>query len=199
MPTLDAMTLHEAKLALGIGGTSEDAQLARLITSVTQEAERRLGTQFVQRTVVELHEGGVRRIYPQVTPVVSVTSIVDQAANTVPATDYAVRQKKWLQHIGHFPIAYDANSIPTEWAVTYIAGWFATTEAVAADAKTELLRALATLRSVASQDPSLVSAVSVGDLSVSYRTPESVEGVAASNPVLDGAISALHAYRGVYL
>lgn len=192
MATYDAITLDEAKVFLALEGTSEDEVLARLISGTTLEVERKLGTQFVQRSVVERHEGGCKRIYPQVVPVVSVTSIVDPAGNTVPSTDYVVRQQRWLEHFGRFNPAQTTAGQVTDWTVTFTAGWFASTSAVAADVKQEVLRAVAALR----ESPAAgVSSVGVGDLSISYLSASTL----SVSPAIEEAVANLYAYRGVLL
>jgi hypothetical protein len=202
MATLDAVTLPEVKAALSIDGTDEDLALARLITAVTLGLEKRLRTQFVQRSVVEYREGHAKRIYLQTCPIASVTSIVDPAGNTVPSTDYIVRQKRWLEHYGCFPYAFTTSGQTTDWTITYTAGWFASTALVSSDVKTEVITAVAAVRE---QPSANVSSVKVGDLSVSYVE----SGASSSNkpgggsdrqqPIYDAAAVALHAYYGVLL
>jgi hypothetical protein len=191
MATYDAVTLIELKTALSIDGTAEDVSLARLISATTLEVERLLGTQFVIREVVEEHEGGERRIYPQVLPIVAVSSVVDPAGNAVPSDQYVVRRKRWLEHWGHFPLAFNSAGQQTDYTVTYTAGHFSSTSAVAPDVKDEIIRALGTLREAPAAG---VNSVGVGDLSISYAAaPET------SSPAIAGAAAALHRYRGVLL
>lgn len=189
MATYDAVTLDEAKHALSIDGTAEDEMLQRLISATTLEVERRLGTQFVKRAVVEYHEGGGKRIYPQRVPIAEVTSIVDPASNTVPASNYVIRQQRWLEHYGHFDNAYTTAGQQTDWVVTYVAGWFASTSVVAADVKAEIIRAVAGTREAPAAG---TASVGVGDLSVSYDNAAS-----PSTAAVDAAAAALHAYQGV--
>lgn len=192
MATYDAVTLTEAKDFLALEGTAEDETIVRLITGTTLEVERKLATQFVQRSVVEYHEGGGKRIYLQRIPIVSVASIVDPAGNTVLATDYVVRQQRWLEHFGHFNSAQTTAGQITDWTVTYTCGWFASTAAVAADVKQEVLRAIAALR----ESPAAgVSSVGVGDLSISYGGA----GSGPTSPAIEEAAANLYAYRGVLL
>lgn len=194
MATYDAVTLDEVKVSLALEGTAEDEMLARLISGVTLEVERRLGTQFIQRSLVEYHEGGSKRIYPQRAPIITVTSLVDPAGNVIPATDYVIRQQRWLEHFGHFNPAQTTAGQVTDWTVTYTAGWFASTSVVAADVKHEMLRALGALR----ESPAAgVSSVSVGDLSINYG--QLAGSTVPTNPAMDECIASLYAYRGVLL
>jgi hypothetical protein len=191
MATYDAITLEEAKGGLSLDGTAEDENIARLISGVTLELERRLGTQFVQRSLVERHEGGCKRIYPTRTPIISVTSIVDPAANTVPSTDYVIRQQRWLEHFGMFNHAFATSGQRTDWTITYTAGWFASASVITPDIKAEFIRALQGLRETPAAG---VASVHVGDLSIAYA------GAAVPNsPAMDAAVVALYAYRGVLL
>lgn len=194
MAALDAVTLPEVKGALGIDGTAEDEMLVRLITATTLEIERRLRTQFVQRAVVEYREGGSKRIYPGVIPIVSITSIADPAGNTVGPTLYVIRQQRWLEAYGHFNQAFAVGGQMTDWTITYVAGWFANTTGVAADVKAEVIRAIGGLREAPAAG---VSSVGVGDLSVSYSAPVGVDGEAA--PAVAAAVASLTAYQGVLL
>jgi hypothetical protein len=195
MATLDAVTLPEVKTALGIDGTAEDAALARLITATTLEVERALRTQFVQRSVVEYHPGECRRFYVQVVPIASVTSVVDPAGTTCPSTQYVVRQKRYIEHWGHFFNAFTSAGQVADWTVTYTAGWFASTAAVTADVKAEIIRAIAAAREAPNAG---VSSVGVGDLSISYAAGQAATG--GSMPAhVEAAAAALVAYRGVLL
>jgi Phage gp6-like head-tail connector protein len=195
MATYDAVTLDEAKHALSIDGTAEDEMLQRLISATTLEVERRLGTQFVKRAVVEYHEGGGKRIYPQRVPITEVTSIVDPAAHTVPSSNYVIRQQRWLEHFGHFDNAYTTAGQQTDWVVTYVAGWSASTSVVAPDVKAEIIRAVAGMREAPASG---TTSVSVGDLSLSYARSGGVADVeSATSAAIDAAVAALHAYQGV--
>lgn len=194
MATYDAVTLGELKTALQIDGTAEDEALARLISATTLEVERRLGTQFVIRSLVEYHEGGGKRLYPQRAPIASVTTIVDPAANAVLSTQFVVRQQRWIEHWGNFPNAYSTTGQPTDWTVTYTAGWFASTSVVAQDVKAEIVRAVAALREAPAAG---VASVGVADLSISYTGRYA--GEVPTTPAIDAATAALQAYRGVLL
>jgi hypothetical protein len=196
MATYDAVTLIEVKTALSIDGTAEDVSLARLISATTLEVERLLGTQFVIREVVEQHEGGERRIYPQVLPIVAVSSVVDPAGNAVPAGQYVVRQKRWLEHWGHFPLAFNSAGQQTDYTVTYTAGHFSSTSTVAPDVKAEIVRAVGTLREAPAAG---VTSVSVGDLSISYAGRYANQGSATLSPAIEAAANSLDRYRGVVL
>ena len=192
MATYDAVTLDEVKIALGIEGTAEDASLARLISAVTLEVERQLGTQFVQRTITESHWGGEKRLYLNRTPIASVTSMTDARAVVFSSSNYVIRQQRWLEAFGHFDRAYNSAGQETDWTVVYTAGWFASTSAVSPDVKGELIRAISSMREAPNAG---VNSIGVGDLSISYAS--STTG--AVTPSIESAAVALHAYRGVVL
>lgn len=193
MASYDAVTLEELKNALGVDGTDEDSSLARLITATTLEIEAALKTQFVQRSVIEYHEGGGKRIYPQRTPITQVTSIIDPGSRTVPSTQYVIRQQRFLEHWGHFDVAFTSAGQPTDWTVTFTAGWFASTAVVAPSVKAEIIRAIAAMREAPAAG---ISSVGVGDLSISYASPTAGGAV---HPAIETAVNALHAYRGALL
>lgn len=221
MAAYDAISLPEVKEALRIEGTDGDKHLQTLVTGLTLELERLLGTQFVQRSVVEYHPGGQRRMYLSRAPITAVASIVDTQSPTpatVAATDYTIRQRRWLERAGGtFPTAYDANGNASEWTVTYTAGWFATTAVVSADVKEQIVRVLNSVRtspetairssSSSAPDMTAASSVKVGDLAITYASGstsasqfssyQGAGGLPAA--ILAGAAEALFAYRGVWL
>lgn len=187
--TTDLVKLDKAKAVLSIDGTSEDVRLAHLISSVSLELEHRLGCAFIQRNFTDKKEGGRKRIYLDRLPIVSVTSITDPAANTVAATDYVIRQDRYLEAIGFFDHAVTAQGQRADWTIIYKAGWFATTTAVTEEIQQEVLRVIDVLR----QAPSpTATSVRVGDLAVTYGSIESSEG----QTLLDQARNILIEYAG---
>jgi len=108
------------------------------------------GTAFVQRSFTEDHSGGMlgrrgglKRLYLNRTPIVSVASITDDDSNTVAATDYTV-----VGTLGNSYLEFDGvMSAPVgRWTVVYTAGVFADTESVTWDVKVAALALIRQLR-----------------------------------------------------
>jgi len=108
------------------------------------------GTAFVQRSFTEDHSGGLRgrlgglkRLYLNRTPIVSVASITDDDSNTVASTDYTI-----VGTLGNSYLEFD-GVIPApvgRWTIVYTAGVFATTEAITWDVKVAALALVRALR-----------------------------------------------------
>jgi hypothetical protein len=108
------------------------------------------GTAFVQRSFTEDHSGGLvgrlgglKRLYLNRTPIVSVTSITDDDSNTVAATDYTI-----VGTLGNSYLEFD-GVMPApvgRWTVIYTAGVFATTAAITWDVKVAALALVRQLR-----------------------------------------------------
>jgi hypothetical protein len=190
MATTDVVTLDKAKTVLNIDGTSEDGRLAHLISAVSLELEKRLGTAFIQRSFVEQKEGGRKRIYLDRLPIVTVASMTDPASNTKTLdTDYVIRQGRYLEGIGYFAHAVNDQGQRTDWTITYTAGWFADTASVAFDVRAEALRVIGALREAPAPN---AQSVRVGDLAVSYRTLDTAKG----QTLLDESVNVLASYAG---
>ena len=171
------ISLAEAKTHLGITDTANDTLLEALIDGASAAIEAFCQTVFVQRTITDIVAGGpglrCKRIYLTRYPIVSVTSITDPAANTVPATDYVIyKAEGMLIHAGAWPEAQDSNGNVARWSVVYIAGRAATTAAVEANLK---LACKMLVAATFSRRESGIASKRVGDLSVSYHAP-SAEG-----------------------
>jgi hypothetical protein len=188
--TTDVVKIDKAKAVLNIDGTSEDARLAHLISAVSLELETRIGTIFIQRSFVEKKEGGRKRIYLDRLPIVSITSMTDPAGNTLTVeVDFLVRGDRYIEGIGYFPHAVNDQGQRTDWSITYTAGWFASTSAVAFDVQAEALRVIGALREAPAPN---AQSVRVGDLAVTYRTLNSAEG----QTLLDESQNVLTNYAG---
>ena len=144
--TLDILTLDEAKRALNIplADTSFDTEVASYVTAVSQRLDDLCGP-VVNRTITaETHDGGGEYIFPNYTPVASVTTVTQYLSGTATVlaaedfdtsttNDYLLtgvgthaamirRRSSWSDSV--FP-AGRANVL-----ITYVAGRFATTAAV---------------------------------------------------------------------
>lgn len=93
-PTEYPVTLAEAKAALLVDHTADDALITRLVAAATDEAERQAARSFCTRTIDLVLDGWpadnvIRLEYP---PIQSVSAITyydeDNAAATMPAGDY---------------------------------------------------------------------------------------------------------------
>jgi hypothetical protein len=186
----DVVKIDLAKAVLQIDGTSEDARLAHLISAVSLELEKRLGTAFVRREFTDKKQGMVKRIYLDYLPVVSITSVQDPAGNTLTEdTEFVVQQDRYLEALGYFSHAVNSQGQRTDWTIVYEAGWFADTAAVAHDVRAEALRVIGALREAPSPT---AQSVRVGDLAVTYRDVSSEKG----QTVLDESMNVLADYVG---
>jgi hypothetical protein len=81
---LDLLTLDEAKRALNIplADTTFDTEVASYVTAVSQRLDDLCGP-VVKRTITdEVHDGGYEYIFPNHTPVLSVTSVAQYSSGT---------------------------------------------------------------------------------------------------------------------
>ncbi len=166
------MTVAEAKVILGISGSTDDALLDVLIDAASAAIEQYCNAHLIQATVTERQWGGKQYIYLRKYPIVSVTSITDPAANTVTSTYYYIEKDMGrLRYDGTFPLAYNSAGLVAEWTIVYVAGFFANQGAVTQDVKMACARTVAWLKDNPSPG---VTSVGVGSLSVSYGGVSSV-------------------------
>jgi hypothetical protein len=188
--TTDVIKIDLVKAVLQIDGTSEDARLAHLISAVSLELEKRLGTAFVQRSFTEKKAGGGKRIYLDRPPIVTIASMADPAGNTLTAdTEFVVRQDRYLEAIGYFTHGVNDEGQRTDWTIQYTAGWFADTASVAHDVRAEALRVIGALREAPAPT---AQSVRVGDLAVTYRDVASEQG----QTIMDESMNVLADYAG---
>src|SRR5213593_1630311 len=136
--TYALITDAEARLGRGMPTGTDFADLIdALIDSSTQAIEDHCNNIFVIRTVTEKvmweRIAAKNIIALRKYPIVSVTSIVDQAAtpNSIPSTWYWIDPDRgFLVANGGWQIPVDANGFATYWTVTYSAGRYANTAAV---------------------------------------------------------------------
>jgi hypothetical protein len=130
----DIVTLAEAKLQLNIpaSDTTSDAELAGFISAATQPVEDVVGP-VVNRTAVDVFDGGRSQLLLTQRPVSSITSVVDTGA-TVSSGSYTFNAASGVltQIAGPSPLPFlvGVQSV----TVTYVAGRVANTAAVAASA-----------------------------------------------------------------
>lgn len=189
MAASDLVTMGEAKAHLEIVGTAKDTTVAGLISGASKALATWCRNPLIHETIVERQAAGARRVGRSILggsefggtstvkrirlyhyPVVSVTSIVDGAGNSVPSTDYyADLAFGVLEHGGTWPVPYAANGLVGDWIITYLAGRWASTDVVPDGVKLacNLLVADFLLRKAASID-----SLNTGTLSVSFRSYE---------------------------
>lgn len=166
------VTLAEAKTALGITGSSQDAKLEALINAATEQIEGFCQNAFVQREFEEFHTGGVngrrgraRLIELRRYPIVSVGSITDDSGETVEEEDFLVwPERGFLEHVYRWPVPMRERGGTGRWRIVYTAGRFATTADVSADLKEAVFGLLRFWRA---HTPG-VSSKKVGDFSVVF-------------------------------
>jgi hypothetical protein len=143
--TLDVLTEHEARAAVGFDGYERDAILSASVTAVSRMLDDRCGP-VVRRTITEeLHEGYRREIYLRHEPVTSFTLV--QEADTGTVTTVALESFGSIPAEGFLPSQWQTSSAPfggtlvrrsAGWdclwerrvRVTYVAGRYADTETV---------------------------------------------------------------------
>lgn len=166
------ITLDEAKEYPGMTAlsASDEAMVEAMIDAATFDFESFWDNAGVQRQFVEgytydeIREG---KIELQHYPIVSVSSIVDQAGNSIGPSDYWINKNcGWLICANTWAIPQDSNGFQTYWTITYTAGRVAKTEDVPANIKHACKGWVAIKYRHADQD--LVQK-SVGDLSIRYR------------------------------
>jgi hypothetical protein len=131
--SLDLTTLATVKTELGITDNTKDAQLARYITAASIAAEQFCNRDFVVETVEDDFwpqrdsyprpvTGGLGPLQLSQWPIVSITSVVENAITLTLGTDFVVDATN-----GQLT-RLDGNSYPTYWptvpiAVVYSAGY----------------------------------------------------------------------------
>lgn len=150
------LTLDELKTLLGLPTTpsDQDARFEALINACSVAIENLASRYFVIRhDYVEHHEppprdqwpnaGGLRKwtkgqtLYLRRYPVVTLTSIEDEAGFVIPVSEVNVRPEIGvLYRSGGWFIPQDTFGTPARWAITYDVGMFNSTTDVTADLKT---------------------------------------------------------------
>lgn len=193
MAVTDLITVAEARAFIKPTPPSpaDDALLAAFITAATELIEAWLqGTLVVRRTVVEKYEAPHRwnRAYwpsgwPSAAggpaspyfflrsrPIVSMTSIVDPSAHSIPATDYEVEQQKGLLLLTQsWQLPRGAQGQRSFYTITYSAGLVADTASVPERFKTAAKLLVA---GIYSRRTPGVAMRKVGDLAVEYRAQQ---------------------------
>ena len=171
------LTLSEAKdyLAISRSVTDDDQKLLSLLPAVTRQIETYINNSILESPHTDRFFGGRKREYLRRFPIDSITSIVD--GQTVPgevtSDKYIILAEQGiLQHVGYFPTALNANSGLDRWTCTYVAGRFASVEAVTEDWKVAASILLAE-RYERPEDG--ITSRRVGDLSVSYTRADTAQ------------------------
>lgn len=184
------ISLQEVKDFLGITSTSEDALLEILVDAASQAIEGYLrGTWVVQRSTAEEYERPQgNRVFLRHRPIVSVTSIADPSGQTIPATDYEIHNAQgFLMLTNAWQIPRGTSSQRSFYTITYVAGMVTVTANVARRFKQACQMFVASLRSRGKS--SGVIERSVGDLSVRYAEPVSLESSFGIPPEVTALVS----------
>ena len=196
--TISLISLAELATYPGIPpvpSASETAILEPLIDAMTLVIEKECQQAFVRRSFTEdyTYEHVLRnphskpRIELRQYPIVSVTSITDPDANTIPSTDYWIdKAHGWLVTTGSWQIPQDANGFETYWTIVYIAGRWVATANVDANLKLACKMLVAQLYSNPDQN---IASKSVGDLSLSYTNWVSAEQTGGFPPIVKSLIA----------
>lgn len=164
------ISLAELKTYLGLTTSSQDERLEALIDGVSAAIESYCQNLFVIRTgLVEFYEETPNRsprLYLKHYPVVQVTDVRDEAGFLIALTEFNVRRELGeLYRSGGWLKPQDANGTPARWQVTYDAGRFATTAAVAADLKLAAKKWVSMARELVTPG---VQSKSMGQISVTF-------------------------------
>ena len=161
------ITLPEAKDHLGVTSSTGDATILALVGSCTFTIESYIGNSIVQKTFTEDYTagigakiGGARRIYLRNYPITSVTSITDDESNTIADADYTISDQGILEHDWRWPAPFG------RWTVIYVAGRYATTDAVEQNFKTACKLLLADIYNLPQSN---IQSQKIGDLSITYK------------------------------
>lgn len=83
----EIVTLAEAKAELGIGDTTDDTSLQRLLDGLQARFEELTNRRFARATVTEVHDGGTRCLYVQRRPIETLTTLIVDPAREFDAAD----------------------------------------------------------------------------------------------------------------
>lgn len=126
---MSLVSLQDARDWLGIGtldSSIDDARIQGLIAAADQLFESYVGVALVRRSYTQKFEGCDWEWVFDRRPVFAVTSIVDPAGNTIPASDYFLREEYGTLELLRWPRwAVRSDGTRDRWTVTYTAGLFA--------------------------------------------------------------------------
>jgi len=132
---MSALTLTQAKSYLRVGHSNDDVLIQLIVDGVEEWTERTFGLGLSETTQTDYLDGGMRALWPQRYPVISITSVYDAVTeNTSDADDYNLRNS--LQIIQDGEGRWEDGR--GRWRVIYTGG-YGTTQAVPAGLKLELL------------------------------------------------------------
>ena len=183
------VTLAELKNLLGLPATpsDQDARLEALINASSVAIENLTSRYFVIREdYVEHHEppprdgwpngGGLRKwskgqtLFLRRYPVVSLTSIEDEAGFVIPVDEVNVRAELGeLYRSGGWFLPQDAFGTPARWAITYDVGYFNSTTDVTADLKMACAMLVGVQRAQGGVPGGNVESRTLGKVSVTFE------------------------------
>jgi hypothetical protein len=175
------ITMNELLNYPGMSSVPEDKHpiLEALIDTVTAQFEKEWGTFAIQRSTSErvtyrkilADSPGAGIIRLSKGPIVSVSSIVDPAGNSIDADDYWIDyEDSSLRTAGRFQRPVDANGHESYWTITYVGGQAVDTAAVPYNIKTAAKMWVSQLFTNPMQN---ITSKTLGDFSQSYRYDES--------------------------
>jgi len=180
------ITLAEAKVFPGLAAlpAADEGVVEALIDAVSFDFEAYWDNYGVQRAVAERYtyreiireSPNYDTIWLRRYPIISVSDIRDQYANTITSSDYwidadvgALRCTEWAG----WDVPTNSGGYNTYWTIGYTAGHVANTAAVPANIKLAAKMRIAQLYKSPTQD---VSAKSVEDLSITYKQAGGMSG-----------------------
>lgn len=204
MATTDLVTRTEYQTFAGLT-VAADSRLDAIIEAISLAIEKYCRTLFIirstsqkwRRSDTSFRSAGFsdyafkRGIWLNNYPVVSITSIVDQATtpNSITSTFYTLHPDIGFLQLWINPVPLDANSNESYWTITYTAGRFVATANV--DANLKLATYLLISQIIGRPDPSVASKT-VGQLSITYK-----DGTSGSIDIFDNVQELLSEYMAV--
>ena len=201
--TYSLITLAELQNFSGIPASPTAAQTATLealIDGTSDAFEKYIQNGLINRAYTEDYSWeelsrhwtsqGPHRIELRRYPIVSVTSITDQAStpNTIAATEYWLdKPHGWLVRNGVWQRPVDANGWETYWTIVYTAGRFASTATVDTGIKLAMKMQVAH----AFANPNSIKKHEVDDLQIEYHA---LTAEAAVLPLLPSVRALLSTY-----
>jgi hypothetical protein len=172
----DLITIEEMRRYPGFESMSsaKEQSVASLIAAVTAEFEEYWGAYGVQRSISERSDyermlsdsPGFDKIWLSRAPIVSVTSIIDPAGNSVASTGYRIDcDLGCLYAPGGWQTPVDANGFAAYFTVTYVSGWVASPDLVPANIKQACKMRVAGLYDHPDRE---MTSKKVGDLTLTY-------------------------------
>lgn len=115
------VSIRDLKAHLNITSTTDDDELAAMLSVATEAAERYCNRSFRRCTIVETHDGDTDAICLWQSPVISVTSVTENGS-ALTGSDYFVDASAGILYRGSTLARYEWADGTQNIIVTYVAG-----------------------------------------------------------------------------